>query len=70
MRFAATTTPPLTTVHQDVEGKGRAAAALLKQLIDNKAGGHDAEPQHVVLPTHLVVRESTGPAPGGAISSR
>jgi DNA-binding LacI/PurR family transcriptional regulator len=62
MRFSATTTPPLTTVHQDVEGKGHTAAALLKQLIDNKAaGGEEVEPVHVVLPTHLVVRESTAP---------
>ena len=61
MRFSATTTPPLTTVHQDVEGKGRTAVALLKQLIDNKAAGEELEPVHVVLPTHLVVRESTAP---------
>ena len=63
MRFAATTTPPLTTVHQDVEGKGRAAASLLKQLIADKAAGEELESQHVVLPTRLVVRASTGPAP-------
>ena len=64
MRFAASTTPPLTTVNQDVEGKGRTAAALLKQLIDHKADGDgDLEPEHVLLPTHLVVRGSTGPAP-------
>jgi DNA-binding LacI/PurR family transcriptional regulator len=61
MRFSATTTPPLTTVHQDVEGKGRTAVALLKQLIDNKAADEVLEPVHVVLPTHLVVRGSTGP---------
>ena len=39
MQLAASTTPPLTTVHQDVEGKGRTAASLLKQLIDNKIAG-------------------------------
>jgi DNA-binding LacI/PurR family transcriptional regulator len=63
MQLAASTTPPLTTVHQDVEGKGRAAASLLKQLIAHKAAGEELEPQHVTLPTHLVVRGSTGPAP-------
>jgi len=52
-----------TTIHQDVEGKGRTAAALLKQLIENKIAGEELEAQHVVLPTHLVVRGSTGPAP-------
>jgi DNA-binding LacI/PurR family transcriptional regulator len=61
MRLSVTTTPPLTTVHQDVEGKGRTAVALLKQLIDNKAADEVLEPVHVVLPTHLVVRGSTGP---------
>jgi DNA-binding LacI/PurR family transcriptional regulator len=63
MQFAASTSPPLTTVHQDVVGKGRAAASLLKQLIDQEVAGEELAVQHVVLPTHLVVRGSTGPAP-------
>jgi DNA-binding LacI/PurR family transcriptional regulator len=60
--FAATTTPPLTTVHQDVAGKGRTAVELLKQLIEAKAAGEELAPTHVVLPTRLVVRDSTAPS--------
>ena len=49
----------LTTVRQDVAGQGRAAAELLLRALL-----HDDEPTgEVVLPTELVVRESTGPAP-------
>jgi DNA-binding LacI/PurR family transcriptional regulator len=52
---AATSTPPLTTVRQPLVEKGAAAARLLLEHI---------EPPHtVVLPTELVVRSSTGPAP-------
>jgi DNA-binding LacI/PurR family transcriptional regulator len=61
--FATTTTPPLTTVHQDIEGKGRTAVALLTELMDAKAAGDVLEVKHVVLPSRLVVRGSTGPAP-------
>jgi len=60
--FAATSTPPLTTVNQDIGGKGRAAVELLTELIDAKATGEQVTPTHVVLSTRLVVRESTGPA--------
>ena len=49
----------LTTVRQDVTGQGAAAARLLLgTLLEDRVGGED-----VVLPTELVVRESTGPAP-------
>ncbi|MET7398585.1 LacI family DNA-binding transcriptional regulator [Dactylosporangium sp. NPDC005572] len=49
---ARQTQPPLTTVHQSVEGMGREMARLLLARI---AGG----PAHsTVLDTHLVVRES------------
>jgi DNA-binding LacI/PurR family transcriptional regulator len=49
---ARQTLPPLTTVHQSVEGMGREMARLLLARI---AGG----PAHsTVLDTHLVVRES------------
>lgn len=50
--------PALTTVRQDVVEKGRLAAAALVALL---AG--DDRPAPVVLPTELVVRDSTGPAP-------
>ena len=49
----------LTTVRQDVAGLGHAAAELLlRALLDD-----DASTDEVVMPTELVVRESTGPAP-------
>jgi DNA-binding LacI/PurR family transcriptional regulator len=52
--------PSLTTVRQDVEAKGRAAAdALLVAL----AGQPLPSPEHLLMPTELVARESTGPAP-------
>ena len=52
---ASTTSPPLTTVHQPMAGKGEEAARL---LLDG------APPTELVLPTELVVRGSTGPPPG------
>ncbi len=51
---AARTTPPLTTVHQPTVLKGKEAARL---LIAQLRG--DEAPTSVLLPTHLVVREST-----------
>jgi DNA-binding LacI/PurR family transcriptional regulator len=52
---AATSTPALTTVRQPLAEKGAAAVRLLLE---------NPEPPHtVVLPTELVVRSSTGPAP-------
>jgi DNA-binding LacI/PurR family transcriptional regulator len=51
---ATATVPALTTVHQPHVAKGEAAARLLLQ---------GAPPAVVELPTHLVVRASTGPGP-------
>ena len=49
----------LTTVRQDVAGLGHAAAdLLLRALLED-----DEQYDELVLPTRLVVRESTGPAP-------
>lgn len=50
----------LTTVRQDVAGQGRAAAELLLAAL---LEGHERR-EELVMPTELVVRESTGPAPG------
>ncbi|GII07611.1 transcriptional regulator [Planomonospora parontospora subsp. parontospora] len=55
--------PTLTTVRQDVEAKGRAAAAALTAAIAAARTGEPATPQRVLLPTELVVRDSTAPPP-------
>lgn len=52
---ALLTTPQLTTVHQPLAEKGATAARLLLQ---------GAPEQTVRFPTELVIRSSTGPAPG------
>lgn len=49
----------LTTVRQDVAAQGKVAAELLLAALTGGA----APPDEVVMPTELVVRESTGPAP-------
>lgn len=56
--LAATSHPPLTTVRQDVTAKGRAAVEALLATMD------DRPPEPIVLPTELVVRDSTAPPPG------
>ncbi|MFJ6385684.1 LacI family DNA-binding transcriptional regulator [Kitasatospora sp. NPDC092039] len=47
--------PPLTTVRQPIERMGRTMAGLLLRQI----AGEDAEPSRLVLPTELVVRQSS-----------
>lgn len=52
------TSPSLTTVTTPIEQAGRAAVNLLLAAIESRPGaGRDA----VLLPTHLTVRDSTGP---------
>lgn len=56
----------LTTIRQDVETQGRVAASMLIERIVEPAGagGRMVDSRHsetVVVPTGLVVRESTGP---------
>jgi len=55
------TRPALTTVRQDVDAKGRAAAAALTQAIDRAKTQPASRGRHLVLPTELVVRDSTTP---------
>ncbi|MCB2228838.1 MAG: LacI family transcriptional regulator [Desulfarculaceae bacterium] len=50
------TDPPLTTITVPVVGVGRAAAVNLIELIEQ---GH-CQQKHVVIPSSLVIRESTG----------
>jgi DNA-binding LacI/PurR family transcriptional regulator len=56
--IAAQVTPALTTVRMPCAEAGAAAARLLVRRIEN-----DASSSSVVLPTELIVRASTGPAP-------
>lgn len=53
--------PPLTTVRQDVTGKGREAAAALRAAMARAGSAGTARARHVLLPTELVVRGSTAP---------
>ncbi len=66
--LAARLRPALTTVRQDVAAKGRLAAAALLRAVaaagaqragDGGSGGSVAPPEHLVLPTELVIRDST-----------
>jgi LacI family transcriptional regulator len=52
--------PPLTTLSGPAEQAGRAAVSLLLARLDDLAA--PAARRAVLLPTHLTVRESTGPA--------
>jgi DNA-binding LacI/PurR family transcriptional regulator len=54
--------PTLTTVHQDVTSKGRIAARALLSAINRARTQPATRERHVVLPTELVVRESTAAA--------
>lgn len=54
---ASRTTPPLTTVRQPLQDMSRAAVNLLLALV----AGVDAPSREIVLPTELIVRDSTRP---------
>jgi LacI family repressor for deo operon, udp, cdd, tsx, nupC, and nupG len=60
LRFAAELDPPLTTMRQDIQGIGHEAARSLLRLLDDPEGN----PRRVLLPTELVVRQSTGMTSG------
>ena len=47
------TTPPLTTVHQSIQSWGREMARMLLAVIDGE------QPSPLILPTRLIVRESS-----------
>ncbi len=60
--------PPLTTMTSPIERAGQVAIRMLLGRLgappaDGAGDEHTASA--VALPTHLTVRESTGPAPGG-----
>jgi DNA-binding LacI/PurR family transcriptional regulator len=52
--------PPLTTIHVPVIQKGKTAANQIIELIET---GHCSQ-KNVIVPTELVIRESTGPCKG------
>jgi DNA-binding LacI/PurR family transcriptional regulator len=58
LEISAYFSPPLTTVRQPCYLMGQAAIRMLLQLIRG-----ESDVQGEILPTELVVRESTGPAP-------
>lgn len=51
--------PPITVINRDMRLMGQTAAELALERIDDPS----RPPRTVVLPTSLVLRESTGPAP-------
>ncbi|MDQ0147423.1 MULTISPECIES: LacI family DNA-binding transcriptional regulator [Pseudarthrobacter] len=53
--------PPLTTISSPIEQAGRVAVSMLLAQLNPLSGS--ASRQLAVMPTHLTVRESTGPAP-------
>ncbi len=60
IRNAQYTVPTLTTIRQDVYGKGIQAGQVLLEIIQGKTA---KEPGRIRLLPNLIVRESTGPAP-------
>jgi DNA-binding LacI/PurR family transcriptional regulator len=60
---AAAMRPALTTIRQDIQAKGHAAAVELRRVLDSRQTGAAFRARHVVLPTTLVVRGTTAPPP-------
>jgi DNA-binding LacI/PurR family transcriptional regulator len=52
--------PPLTTVRQDFTAVGRLS---IQKLLRKIAGSGAEGSERTLVPTRLIVRESTGPAP-------
>jgi DNA-binding LacI/PurR family transcriptional regulator len=57
------TSPPLTTVAQPHEEKGRLAAQWLLEAVEREEGPPSLS-RRTILPTQLIVRESSGPRAG------
>jgi LacI family transcriptional regulator len=57
-KSASLLNPPLTTVRQPLEEMGARAYQHVIRLVD----GQEPTPRIALLPTTLIVRESTGPA--------
>ena len=61
IQSAAYTTPSLTTVRQPLTAMGKRGAQVLLERIASRDKAYPAE---IVMAPELVIRESTGPAPG------
>lgn len=57
INLAQLITPPLTTIHQDMNLKGRLAVDYMLQLLE----GNQPENTNITLPTKLIVRKSVIP---------
>jgi DNA-binding LacI/PurR family transcriptional regulator len=64
---AAVATPPLTTIAQPHEEKGRLAAEWLLEAVEGREALDPA--RRAILPTQLVVRGSTGEVPASGASA-
>ena len=60
--LAACVDPPLTTIAQPFPEMGRIAVQRLLALLEERSDVSPEEPTERLLPTQLIVRESTGPA--------
>jgi DNA-binding LacI/PurR family transcriptional regulator len=68
--LAAAGRTALTTVRQDLDAKGRAAAHALFEAMDAARSGDPVRPTHARLDTELVVRESSAPPPARGAGAR
>jgi LacI family repressor for deo operon, udp, cdd, tsx, nupC, and nupG len=68
-RYARVTRPALTTVMQPAQEIGIRSVRSIVQLIENPPG-KDANPIPDIVPHRLIVRQSTGPAPGSGSGRR
>jgi GntR family transcriptional regulator, arabinose operon transcriptional repressor len=66
MEIVSHAEPPLTTVAQDPQRVGAEAAKVLLEIVN----GHWPAEQTILLPTRLVVRESTAPRVEGLVRAR
>ena len=63
IHLAAAYDPPLTTVRQPRRRLGERAIALLLDRLDPTTPNKPAQPGPVIVPTELIIRQSTGPCP-------
>jgi LacI family transcriptional regulator len=62
---SALVSPQLTTIAQPIQEMGRHAVRMLLELL----AGRELDMTHVTLPTELIVRQSTGPAPTSIVAA-